>query len=130
MLAFTVIVFLVSLFTLVKGADLLISGAEKIGSSFGMPKFMIGVLIIGIGTSFPELVAGIAALMQNQNEIVAANAVGSNIANILLVIGVSGAFARKLSVTKDLIETELPVFVIATILFLGVAIDGNITFLE
>jgi len=68
--------------------------------------------------------------LQAAPEIVAANAIGSNIANILLVVGFSALFARRLSVTKDLIDIEIPLLAVSTVLFVGVAIDGSITFVE
>jgi cation:H+ antiporter len=130
MIVLWVLVFLVSLFILVKGADWLIRTSERIGVHFGLSPFVIGVLIVGIGTSLPELFSGLAAVIAGVGEVVTANAVGSNIANILLVVGVSAVIGRKLVVTKDLIDSELPLFIITAILFLGIVYDGSISFLE
>lgn len=130
MILFWTFVFIVSLVVLVKGADFLLGSSEKIGLAAGLSPFVVGVVIVGLGTSFPELISGIAAVFQGAPEIVAANAIGSNIANILLVIGFSALFARRLAVTKDLIDIEIPLLAISTVLFVGVAIDGSITFIE
>jgi len=121
------LVFVVSLVFLVKGADFLISTAEILGRWLKIPRFIIGVTIVSVGTSLPELISSIFAVLQNAQEIVAANVIGSNISNILLIVGVSALFAKELKVTKDLINIDLPLLAIATTIFLGTAIDGLIT---
>jgi len=130
MLIFWAFIFIASLAVLVKGADWLLESAEKIGMHFGLSPFVIGVLITGIGTSLPELASSIAAVFQGANEIVVANAVGSNMANILLVIGISAVVGGRLVITKNLIDLELPLLAISTVLFLGVVYDGLVTQLE
>lgn len=124
MITFWIIVFVVSLVVLVKGADWLLGSAENIGIHFGLSPFVIGVLITGVGTSLPELASSIAAVFQGASEIVVANAIGSNVANVLLVIGVSAVVGRRLVIAKDLIDLELPLLAISTVLFLGVVYDG------
>jgi len=124
------VIFIMSLGALVKGSHWFLHGAERIGLNLGMKPFLIGVLIVGIGTSFPELISAIAAILNDVNEVVVANAVGSNIANILLVIGVAAIIGRKLEVTKDLIDLELPLLAISTVLFLGIVFDGVVLPLE
>lgn len=120
-------VFIVSLIILVKGADWLLASAEKIGLALGLSPFIVGVVIVGIGTSFPEAISSFAAIFQGAPEIVAANAVGSNIANILLVVGISSLIGGSLVVTKNLIDLDLPLIAISTALFTLMAIDGNIS---
>jgi cation:H+ antiporter len=127
MLLIWIIVFAVSLAVLVKGADWLIGSAEKIGLSMGLSPFIVGVTIVGVGTSFPELISSFASVFQGVPEVVAANAIGSNIANILLIVGVSALIGRKLVVSKSLIDLDLPLLAISTVLFLGIAFDGKIT---
>lgn len=123
---FWAVVFIISLFVLVKGADYLIEHAEKIGLSYGLSPFIIGVVIIGIGTSLPELTASIAAIIRGATEIVVANAVGSNIANILLVLGITAIITNKIEVEKNLIYLDLPILLSGTILFLGVAVGREL----
>ena len=123
-------IFLASLIVLVKGADWLLDGAEKIGVAVGFSPFVIGILLVGVGTSFPELISSIAAVFKGAPEIVVANAIGSNIANILLVIGFAAIVARKLVVTKSLIDLDLPLVALSTALLLGVVIDGTVQFYE
>lgn len=130
MILIWIIIFLVSLVVLVKGADWLLKSAEKIGLALGIPPFVVGVTIVGLGTSCPELISSIMATVKGATEIVAAGAVGSNIANILLIVGVAAVIGRKLIVTKSLIDLDLPLLAISTVLFLGIAWDQKITFIE
>ena len=111
---------MVSLFILVKSADWLIASSEKIGLAVGLSPFIVGVTIVALGTSFPEVVASLAGVFQGVSQIVVANAIGSNIANILLVVGISAIVGKKLVVTKSLIDLDLPLLAIGTVLFLGV----------
>ncbi|TSC62707.1 MAG: inner membrane protein [Parcubacteria group bacterium Gr01-1014_48] len=123
-------IFIASLFGLVKGSEWVMRGAERIGIHFGLSRFTIGVLIVGVGTSLPEFASGIASLLHGTSEIATANVIGSNIFNILVIIGVSAIIGKKLVVTKDLMDSELPIFIVATLIFLGVAYDGKIIFIE
>lgn len=119
-----------ALFSLVRGADMFVLGAKQMGASLGMSRFAIGVLIVGFGTSLPELASSIAAAINGSTEIVIANAVGSNITNILLVVGVLAALSGRIIIKRDLIKTELPIFFIATVHFIAVVYDGVIDRLE
>jgi cation:H+ antiporter len=116
----------VALFALIRGADTFVEGARHIGSDVGMSKFAIGVFIVGFGTSLPELASSIAAALEGEPTIVIANVVGSNINNILLIVGILAAFGGRIIVKRDLIKAELPVFFIATTLFILVVYDGLI----
>lgn len=115
---------------LAKGADWLIESAQKIGLAAGLSPFIIGVTIVGAGTSLPEVVSSLAGAIQGIPEVVAANVVGSNIANILLIVGISAIVGRTLVVTKNIIDIDLPLLAIATVLLLGVLWDGTATFGE
>lgn len=126
MLVFWIIIFVVSLAVLVKGADWLLGSAEKIGLAVGLSPFIVGVVIVGLGTSFPELISSLVAVLKNVTEIVPANAVGSNIANILLIVGLSAVVGGRLAVTKNLIDLDLPLLAVSTVLFLGIAWDRQI----
>ncbi len=122
-----VLVFAASLFALVKGADWLLGSAERIGLAIGLSPFIIGVVIVGLGTSFPELISSLLAVFRGVTEIVAANAIGSNIANILLIIGLSALIGKKLIVTKSLIDLDLPLLAISTVVLLVTVVDRQIT---
>jgi cation:H+ antiporter len=119
-----------ALFVLVRGADLFVTGAKQVGVAFGMSSFAIGVLIVGLGTSVPELASSLAAVFSGSTEIVLANVVGSNITNILLIVGVLAAFGGPVLISKNLLKTELPIFFIATVHFVASVYDGMIDRIE
>lgn len=125
------VVFLIgALYVLLKGADIVIDSSKKIGVGFGLSPYVIGVLIVGFGTSLPELASSIAGVLQGAPEIVIANVVGSNITNILLIVGLMAAIGGTVVIKKDLLKSELPIFIIATIHF-GLAVyDGVVDKLE
>ena len=108
MLLLWIIIFCVSLFILIKAADYFTESAEKIGYMLKISPFIVGVTIISIGTSLPELATSIIAIIQNQTEIVVANAIGSNIANILLIVGLTALISVRLVVKRSLIDIDLP----------------------
>jgi cation:H+ antiporter len=120
----------ISLFVLIRGADTFVVGATQMGASLGMSRFAIGVLIVGFGTSLPELASSVAGVLRGQYEIPIANAVGSNITNILLIIGLLAAIGGRIAIKRDLIKTELPIFAIATIHFVLVVGDGVVDRIE
>lgn len=119
-----------AMFALVRGADTFVTGAKQMGASLGMSRFAIGVLIVGFGTSLPELASSVAAALDGATEIVVANAVGSNITNILLVVGILAAMGGRVVIKRDLIKTELPIFFIATVHFLAAVWDGQVDRVE
>jgi cation:H+ antiporter len=104
--------------------------AKKVGVIFGLSPFVIGVLIVGMGTSLPELASSIAAVFTNNTEIVIANVVGSNITNILLVVGILALLSKKIVIRKDLLQSELPLFAIATTHFFFIVSDGVVDRVE
>ena len=130
MLIIWLLIFCVSLFVLIKAADYFTESAEKIGLAFHIPDFIVGSTIVTLGTTMPELGTSILAILKNQTEIVAANALGSNIANILLVIGLTAIVGRLLLVKKAIMETDLPLLAAATALMVIVMWDRVITFGE
>ncbi len=130
MLIIWTIIFIISLIFLVKSADWLLESAEKIGFSFGMSPFLIGITIVGVGTSMPELVSSLFAVFDNVTEIVVANALGSNIANIFIIVSLSVIVAKNLTVTKNLVDLDIPILLSSTALFYLTAWDGKITLIE
>jgi len=127
LILFWSVVFAVSLVALVKGADWFLDSSERIGLSMGISPFVIGVTIVAAGTSFPELISSFVAILKGAPELVVANGVGSNIANILLVVGVVSVFARRIIVKKDLIDLDLPLLALSMLLLVVVSFDGIIT---
>ena len=95
-----IIICIVSLFVLIKAAGFFTDAAEKIGVYFGIPQFIVGVTIVAIGTSLPEIISSIFAVLRNSSEIVVGNVIGSNVANIFLVIGTAAIIGKKLKITS------------------------------
>ena len=108
--------FVLSLAVLVKGSDWFIEAAEDIGLALGIPSFIIGVTIVAMGTSLPELAASIAGVLSGESEIVVGNAVGSNIANIALVLGITALVGKKMAFKVDLMVTDIPLLVCSAFL--------------
>jgi len=125
-----IVYLVVALFALVRGADIFVTGAKQVGAAFGMSQFAIGVLIVGFGTSLPEFASSVAAALEGSTEIVVANAVGSNITNILLIVGMLAVVSGGVVITRNLQKTELPVFSISTMLFIAVVFDGSVDRIE
>lgn len=104
-------VFGISLFALIKFSDLFTDSAEKIGLMLGIPSFIVGVTIVSIGTSLPELVTSLIAVAENSSEIVPGNIIGSNIANICLILGVGAVLGKELKISFDIANIDLPILV-------------------
>lgn len=121
------IVLFISLVVLSKSADFFTDSAEKIGVYFGIPPFIVGVTIVAIGTSLPELISSLIAVYADSGEIVFGNVVGSNIANIFLILGVAALISGLLDIEYDLVSVDLPLFVGSAFL-LGLTVwDGKYT---
>lgn len=112
-----IIIFVISLAVLIKASDYFVESAKKIGLYLKMPSFFIGVVIIGIGTSLPEFVASIVSVIKNSSEIVIGNVLGSNITNILLILGIAGIIRQRTKIKQDLNTIELPFLLTTAILF-------------
>ncbi len=109
MLVVQLAIFLVSLFVVTKSADYFTESAEKIGLSIGLSPFIIGTVILSIGTSLPELATSISAVLQHHSEIVVADVVGSNVTNILLVVGVSIIFTKNTVLNHNASLVDSPI---------------------
>lgn len=103
------LVFCVSLAVLVASANLFINAAEQAGRVLRLPSFVTGVILVGFGTSLPELISSILAVTSGSSEIVIGNVLGSNITNILLILGLSGLLGGTFYVKTDLLKFDLTV---------------------
>jgi len=117
----------VSIGVLVKGSDLFVDSAEKIGIAIGMPAFVVGVIIVGIGTSLPELVTSVLAVARGTSSIVVGNVLGSNIANILLILGLAGVIGRRFTINYDILHTDLPFLAASALMLTFMIMDQNFT---
>jgi len=130
MLILWIVVFIVSLALLVKSADWLVESSEKIGIFFKLSPFVIGVTIVAIGTSFPEIATSLIAAIKGNTEFVVDTAFGSNIATILLIVGMAAVIGRKLIVKRSLIDLDAPLLAVSTVLILFMSLDRKIVFGE
>lgn len=105
---------------LVKGADRFVDGAASVAAKFGIPQLVIGLTVVAMGTSAPEAAVSISAAMAGSAEITIGNIVGSNILNVLIILGLSSVIAP-LAVSKSTVRIEIPfmIFITAVLAFLG-----------
>lgn len=114
---------------LVKGADWFVDGSSAIAAKFKIPQLVIGLTIVAMGTSAPEAAVSITAALKGNADITVGNIVGSNILNILIILGLS-ALITPLAVAKSTIKVEIPFMIGVTLLLLGVGFDGTVDLWE
>lgn len=115
---------------LVKGADWFVDGAAGIADKFGIPQLVIGLTIVAMGTSAPEAAVSIMAALKGNADITIGNIVGSNILNVLIILGITSVIVA-VSVQKSTVQYEIPFMLVITVLlaFFGYT-SGHITFWE
>lgn len=114
---------------LVKGADWFVEGAAGIAYKFGIPQIIIGLTIVAMGTSAPEAAVSIAAALKGSADITIGNIVGSNILNILIILGISSVVAA-LAVAKSTVKVEMPFVIIISAVLFVMGLDGSISFVD
>ena len=117
------------LFLLFLGGESLVRGAVKIAQKFNISKLIIGITVVAYGTSSPELLITLQATMKDLNEIALGNVLGSNIANILLVLGISSILCP-IKVDQELVKFDLTYMLIASFVLFGFVMTGNISRIE
>ncbi|MBP6921229.1 calcium/sodium antiporter [Candidatus Gracilibacteria bacterium] len=121
-MAFNIFLMIVGFVVLVGGADLLVRGASSIAKKMGISTLIIGLTIVAFGTSLPELVVSVVAAMKGSSDIAVGNIVGSNIANILLILGITGMISQ-LRVKESTIWKEIPFAILAVMALIFVGFD-------
>jgi len=111
---------------LVVGAELLVRGASEIARSVGISELVIGITMVAFGTSLPELATGVIAAMKNENDIVVGNIIGSNIANLLLILGMT-SFILPIDIDPGLIQFEFLVMIAFSIMILPFAMNRELS---
>ena len=125
-----VFILLVGFLLLVKGADWFVEGAAGIAKKLGIPQLIIGLTIVAMGTSMPEAAVSITAALQENAGITIGNIVGSNILNILIILGVT-ALITNVAIQKSTLYYEIPYMIAITIVLMIFSITGGeITFIE
>jgi len=129
-----IIVLLISIVVLIKSADYFTEYSERMGLLLGISPFIVGVTIVSLGTSLPELLTGLVALYSDiggdTTIFVADNIIGSNVSNILLVIGISAIIAGMISIKKNILSDDMPILFASTIFIIITLADGKFTRLE
>lgn len=129
---FWIAVFAVSLYALVKASDYFISYAEKLGRILRMTPFMIGVVLVSVGTAMPEFSTSLASLHIGQGELIFGIMIGTMIANILLLLGLASVLLRKefLKADWDFTLGDFPALIFTTFLVFLTVRDGTLTWIE
>ena len=118
----TIIWLLVGLGLIVLGADWLVEGASSIARRAGVSEFVIGLTIVGFGTSCPELVVSLTGALEGNADIAVGNVVGSNIFNVLFILGLT-ALLCPVTMTEGNRKKDIPVALLVTVLFLAVGLN-------
>lgn len=123
------LLFIGGLVLLVLGANLLVRGASKLALSFGISPLVVGLTIVAFGTSAPEVAVSVGAVLDGRTDIAIGNVVGSNIFNVLFILGLS-ALITPLVVNIQLIRQEVPIMIGASVLLLALGLDGRLSALD
>ena len=123
--ALTVLALVVGVVCLVGGAELLVKGAATIASKLGIAPVVIGLTVVAFGTSAPELAVSVSAAFGGNADVAFGNVVGSNIGNILLILGAS-AVVGGLAVQQRIIRFDIPLLIVVSVVALLMSLDNNI----
>ena len=119
-------ILIAGLLLILLGANYLVDGASSIAKRFGLSEFIIGVTIVGIGTSAPEMVVSFMSAIQGKADMAIGNTVGSNIINTAMILGVTALIAP-LTITRSNLRKDIPLNIIVTILLIALGLNFTIT---
>lgn len=119
------VVFLCGLVVIVVGAELLLRGASRTAAQLGIKPIVIGLTVVSIATSLPELAVGIVAMSEGSGSLAIGNIAGTNIFNILFILGLSAAI-RPLPLERMSLRLDVPVMIAAAIVLIVMSLDGNL----
>jgi cation:H+ antiporter len=125
----TFVYLIAGLVLLVAGAEVLVRGAAKLAAQFGIPPLVIGLTVVAFGTSAPETAVSVQAAFNNSGDLAIGNVIGSNIANILLILGLT-ALVAPLIVSRQLIRLDVPIMIGASLVVYALAWDGSLSKLD
>jgi cation:H+ antiporter len=120
----TLLLFFAGLALLTAGGELLVRGASKLARAVGISPLVVGLTVVAFGTSAPELAVSVQAAFAGQADIAVGNVIGSNIFNVLFILGCA-AIIRPLIVSRQLVQREVPVMVGVSFVAFALALDGN-----
>lgn len=119
-----IIFIIIGFVLLIKGADFLVDGASEIAKKFHIPEIVIGLTIVAIGTSMPELVVSVTSALEGHSDLAIGNVIGSNIANMFLILGVC-SIIKPLIFKKETRLFEIPFTIFSTIMLFFLCINGS-----
>ena len=117
-----IVLLILGFVVLIKGADIFVDGASSTAANFKVPKMLIGLTIVAFGTSAPELAVSIKALASGSYDMVLGNVIGSNITNILLIIGIA-AIICPIVIKDNTVKKEIPLCIMITLLLVSQIAD-------
>jgi cation:H+ antiporter len=123
------LLFIAGLILLIAGAELLVRGAASLARIVGVSSLVIGLTVVAFGTGSPELAVAVRASLGGQADLAVGNVIGSNIFNILFILGVSATIAP-LVVAHQLVRLDVPIMILASSVFFLMSLDGRITHFE
>ena len=126
----TAVFFVVGIAALVLGAEVLVRGAARLAARTGLSPVVIGLTVVAFGTSAPELAVSVGASWRGETDIAVGNVVGSNIANILLVLGVSAAVGGGLVVAQRIVRIDVPIMLGLSALVFLLGLDNRLSRVE
>lgn len=129
MSSFSILLLIAGIISLTLGAEGLVRGASRLAALFGIPPLIIGLTIVSIGTSAPETAVSIQAAISGQPDVAIGNVIGSNIFNILFVLGLSASLFP-LIVSQQLVRLDVPVMIGVSLVFYLMGMDGRISRIE
>lgn len=121
-----VLLLIIGFVLLIKGADFLVDGASSIASNFKVSKLLVGLTIVAFGTGAPELAVSFSSLASGSTDILVGNVIGSNIINVLLLIGIA-AIIHPIKVSKDTVSKELPLLLLISTALIILLLDINLS---
>ncbi len=124
-----IVLFIAGLILLVLGAEALVRGASRLAAGFGVSPLVIGLTVVAFGTSSPELAVSVKSALAGRADIALGNVIGSNILNVLLILGIS-ALIVPLVVSHRLVRFDVPVMIILSVLTLMLSLDGAIGLID
>lgn len=125
----SIVLLLVGLGLVVYGSDILVDGASSVARKIGISEFVIGIIIVGFGTSCPELVVSVTGAIDGNSAVSLGNVIGSNVFNILMILGIT-AILSPIAITKDNKTKDIPILLCVTIFFCLIALKGTINRLD
>ena len=125
----TILLFIAGLVILILGADLLVRGAARLAAAFGVSPLVIGLTIVAIGTASPEIAVSLQAAANGQGNLTLGNVLGSNIFNVLFILGITALIAPVV-IAEQLIRKDAPIMLGISLLTLALALDGNLGWMD